>query len=408
MSMTNASATGDVSRIATTQSQDALAGGGSPYQAITITRSYEGVVRQIAASIRNGQIGNGGRLPTERELSAAFGVSRGVIREAIKVLGALGLVEARQGSGIYVLNTVPTVTRAFTLSVSPDAESVVQLFEFRRTLESDSARLASLRRSEAERVAIEAAAEATAQALESNDWSAFGIADNEFHAAIARASGNPFFEVAVATARQMQQDVVPLIGDRAGSMRSAVVHHREIARAIGAQAPEAAARAMTDHIALHRQRRGHGEPARRCRRPGRGRHERASVDPKRAGLRADTGQADLFEQSDLLGDRGEILGVSAADSEPDSGGGGRGLSGHQRRPAQLPRIPAQPAGAGHALDRARALRDMLDRPDVRIAMKNTLIWVTFGALSQFILGMITALALHRSLQRLRASLRCWC
>ncbi len=76
-------------------------------------------MRQIAASIRNGQIGNGGRLPTERELSAAFRVSRGVIREAIKVLGALGLVEARQGSGIYVLNTVPTVTRAFTLSVSP-------------------------------------------------------------------------------------------------------------------------------------------------------------------------------------------------------------------------------------------------------------------------------------------------
>jgi DNA-binding FadR family transcriptional regulator len=248
MSTTNASKTGAASRSLTSQAAEG-APAGSTYQAITITRSYEGVVRQIAASIRNGQIGNGGRLPTERELSAAFGVSRGVIREAIKVLGALGLVEARQGSGIYVLNTVPTVTRAFTLSVSPDAESVVQLFEFRRTLESDSARLASLRRSEAERVAIEAAAEATAQALESNDWPAFGVADNEFHAAIARASGNPFFEVAVATARQMQQDVVPLIGDRTGSMRSAVVHHREIARAIGAREPEAAARAMTDHIA---------------------------------------------------------------------------------------------------------------------------------------------------------------
>ncbi len=247
MSTTNASKTGEASRLVATQTLEG-APAGSTYQAITITRSYEGVVRQIAASIRDGQIGNGGRLPTERELSAAFRVSRGVIREAIKVLGALGLVEARQGSGIYVLNTVPTVTRAFTLSVSPDAESIEQLFEFRRTLESDSARLASVRRSEAERVAIESAAEATAQALESNNWVAFGVADNDFHAAIARASGNPFFEVAVATARQMQQDVVPLIGDRAGSMRSAVTHHREIAKAIGARNPEAAAHAMAEHI----------------------------------------------------------------------------------------------------------------------------------------------------------------
>jgi GntR family transcriptional regulator, transcriptional repressor for pyruvate dehydrogenase complex len=206
------------------------------------------VVRQIAASIRNGQIGSGGRLPTERELSAAFGVSRGVIREAIKVLGALGLVEARQGSGIYVLNTIPTVTRAFTLSVSPDAESVERLFEFRRTLEADAAGYAALRRTDEDATAIEAAAEATALALETASWSDFGVADNAFHAAIARASGNPFFEVAVATARQMQQDVVPLIGDRAGSMRQAVAHHHAIARAISTGDAGEAARAMTEHI----------------------------------------------------------------------------------------------------------------------------------------------------------------
>jgi GntR family transcriptional repressor for pyruvate dehydrogenase complex len=249
MSMTNASTTfGAVRRSEVAHPRDDSARGRSPYQAITVTRSYEGVVRQIAESIRNGQISSGERLPTERELSSTFGVSRGVIREAIKVLGALGLVEARQGSGIYVRNDVPTVTRAFTLSVSPDAESIERLFEFRRTLEVETARLAALRRSDDELAAIAAAAEATARALDSGDWGEFGVADNAFHAAVARASGNPYLEVAVATAREMQQGVVSLISDRAGSVTSAVVHHHAIVEAISTRQPDAAGRAMADHI----------------------------------------------------------------------------------------------------------------------------------------------------------------
>jgi GntR family transcriptional repressor for pyruvate dehydrogenase complex len=249
MSTTNAkSSPGAVSRAQSPPPVESGSAERSPYQAITISRSYEGVVRQIAALIRTGELRSGERLPTERELGSAFGVSRGVVREAIKVLGALGLVEARQGSGIYVLSDIPTVTRAFTLSVSPDTESVERLFEFRRTLEVESAALAARRRTDVQLVEIVAASEATARAVEAGELDAFGAYDNVFHAAVARASGNPYFEVAVATARQMQQDVVPLISDRIGSVRSAILHHRAIAEAIGAQDPDAAARAMTEHI----------------------------------------------------------------------------------------------------------------------------------------------------------------
>src|SRR5215211_2686799 len=250
MSMANAgTAFGAVRRSEAAHPGDDAASGRSPYQAITVTRSYEGVVRQIAESIRSGQISSGERLPTERELSFAFGVSRGVVREAIKVLGALGLVEARQGSGIYVRNNIPTVTRAFTLSVSPDVESIERLFEFRRTLEVETARLAALRRSKDELAAIATAADGTARALDSGDWGEFGVADNAFHGEVARASGNPYLEVAVATAREMQQGVVSLISDRAGSVSTAVVHHHAIVEAISTRQPDAAGRAMADHIA---------------------------------------------------------------------------------------------------------------------------------------------------------------
>lgn len=249
MSTTNAKSNpGAVSRAEPPPPGESGSAERSPYQAITISRSYEGVVRQISALIRTGELRSGERLPTERELGSAFGVSRGVVREAIKVLGALGLVEARQGSGIYVLSDIPTVTRAFTLSVTPSAQSIERLFEFRRTLETESARLAALRRSEQELQTIAIAAEASALAVDSGDWVAFGVADDAFHAAVASASGDPYLQVAVATAREMQQQVVPLVSDRAGSMKSAVAHHRAIAAAIAAHQPAIAGLAMAEHI----------------------------------------------------------------------------------------------------------------------------------------------------------------
>lgn len=221
----------------------------APFRAITTTRSYEGVVQQIEAAVHTGQLKRGQRLPTERELSATFDVSRGVVREAIKVLGAMGLVEARQGSGLYVQNdTIPTVTKAFTLSVSPDAESIDRLFEFRRSLESEAAHYAALRRSERHLIAMSGAIDMIAQASNPFDWEGFGHADTTFHAAVASASGNPYLEVAIATAREMQRDVVNLVADRAGSIRSALSHHRSILEAIKAQDTDEASRRMADHI----------------------------------------------------------------------------------------------------------------------------------------------------------------
>ena len=74
------------------------------FSAVTVVRPYEQIVRQIQEAIRDNALSEGDRLPTERELAETFGVSRSVVREAIKVLSAQGLVESRQGSGLYVRN----------------------------------------------------------------------------------------------------------------------------------------------------------------------------------------------------------------------------------------------------------------------------------------------------------------
>jgi len=220
------------------------------FNSVTVVRPYEQIVTQIQTAIRDGQFARGARLPTERELSETFGVSRSVVREAVKVLGAMGLVVSRQGSGLYVRNeTIQTVSRAFILSVSPDAESVDRLFEFRQGLESDAARLAAGRRSSDHLDELRAVVELGDTAVEPQDWPLFGDADSRFHETIAGASGNPYLRVAIVTARDMQRDVVSLFADHPGSMREAVIHHRTIMDAIAAHDAEGAAARMGIHIA---------------------------------------------------------------------------------------------------------------------------------------------------------------
>jgi len=219
------------------------------FNSVTVVRPYEQIVKQIQQAIREGKLPRGSKLPTERELSETFGVSRSVVREAIKVLDAIGLVESRQGSGIYVrLDPIPTVTRAFILSVSPDAESVDRLFEFRQGLEMEAARLAAGRRTDIHLDAMQAALDLIDLSTEPLDWDRFGDSDIQFHERVAEASGNPYLQVAIATAREMQRDIVSLFAEEVGSMREAVSHHRAIAEAIRARDGARAATAMGEHI----------------------------------------------------------------------------------------------------------------------------------------------------------------
>lgn len=221
------------------------------FSAVTVVRPYEQIVRQIQAAIRDNALNEGDRLPTERELAETFGVSRSVVREAIKVLSAQGLVEARQGSGLYVRNRpIESVTRAIVLSVSPDLDSVENLFEFRRLLEVDAARLAATRALPEQIAALD---EIIAQYRPSDDgqpnWENFAAVDDSIHATIALASRNPYLQVMVASVRAMGSAVASLIVGDPGSIDEAMRHHRAIIDAIIARDPDRAGDAMAHHVA---------------------------------------------------------------------------------------------------------------------------------------------------------------
>lgn len=106
------------------------------YQPITTARAYEAVVSQIEQTIAINQFKVGDQLPSERDLAEKFGVSRVVIREAIRTLEARGVIEVRHGSGTYVKGMPgDTLARSLTLLLDLKETSLLDLYVVRQALE---------------------------------------------------------------------------------------------------------------------------------------------------------------------------------------------------------------------------------------------------------------------------------
>ena len=99
---------------------------------------YQQIARTIAASIEDGRYAPGDRLPSERELADDFGVSRPTIRDAMIALEFQGLVEARQGSGVYV-----KAARQIAEDAAERDVSALELAEARRLFEGEACALAA-------------------------------------------------------------------------------------------------------------------------------------------------------------------------------------------------------------------------------------------------------------------------
>lgn len=133
----------------------------------------------------------GDRLPSESALTREYSVSRTVVREAIAILRADGLVEARKGAGVFAVEAKPAKEVPFNDLAVGRISSVIELLELRTVFEVESAGLAASRRSA---VQVEAIVDAHRRV---SDCLAAGLptrdADFEFHLAIAQATQNRRF-----------------------------------------------------------------------------------------------------------------------------------------------------------------------------------------------------------------------
>jgi DNA-binding FadR family transcriptional regulator len=219
----------------------------SPYRP-----GYEVVAERILELIAETGLRPGDRMPTEKELAARLETSRGMVREAVKILSAIGRVRAHRGRGLYVADDDGMLgsARWGGFFLPTDLDHVYMLFEFRRIQETAASRLAATNATPAELHAIEAAAELCEQGYVTGEVALFDRGDDDFHLAVATASHNQFLVASVREARRLQRQssTIGLHGTVGGHAEEAVEEHAAIHRAIRDGKPDVAAAAAAVHL----------------------------------------------------------------------------------------------------------------------------------------------------------------
>jgi len=218
----------------------------------------ERVVATIREQILSGDFQPGQKLPTEGQMTETFGVSRTVVREAIARLGADGLVETRQGAGVFVRDRPAMAFSSIAFELGSKISHALNVLEVRMGLEIESAGLAALRRSAAQDAAIHEAFYEFDRLLKMRE--ATGRTDFDFHRAIAAATNNPFYvEVLDALGmRAIPCDITSPWGTDSVLTREyqegLQEEHRAIMRAVSARDAEAARQAMRRHLTASQER----------------------------------------------------------------------------------------------------------------------------------------------------------
>lgn len=204
----------------------------------------EKLVQRLGNLVLRGVLSPGERLPTERDLAKMLGVSRSSLRQALKALQVMGVLEILQGSGNYLTRDATEILSAPPQVLVPlRGLSQAELFEVRRAMEAESAATAARRATQEDLDRIRSAYEGMAA---STDKFMFGKHDLAFHQAIATASGNRFFLWFLALANNfLYQAMLRRPGlDLERSRRE----HERILLAIEARDPEAARQEMLQHV----------------------------------------------------------------------------------------------------------------------------------------------------------------
>ena len=162
-------------------------------KAIRKTRIYEEVVSQVHEMVREGQLKAGDQLPSERELSDTFKVSRTSVREALRALEAQGLVVSRTGAGTFVADLpIESLIAPLAAMLIEEKDALADVFEMRKLIEPHIASLAAERATKADIERMKKILDKQKEAVTRGET---GVdADAELHFAIGRATQNQALE----------------------------------------------------------------------------------------------------------------------------------------------------------------------------------------------------------------------
>lgn len=220
----------------------------SPFQNVEKNALAEDIVAQVLALIREKQLRPGDKLPPERELALTMHVSRPSLREALRTLSIMRVLDLRHGSGAYITALEPAkLVEHLGFVFALDDSTYLQLFEARKVIEPAICRLAAQRITEAELAQLDACLARSRQGL-ANNHKLYFQADLDLHELIATASGNLLLQRfmlsihGLGRASRERTSVLP------GVVEQTIQDHQAIIQALKLHQPDAAYSAMLTHL----------------------------------------------------------------------------------------------------------------------------------------------------------------
>lgn len=220
-----------------------------------ITQLVNQLTLYFADEIMAGRLKRGDQIATDRELAAHFGVGRSQIRDALKVIGVLGMIDIRMGQGMYLVGQESqffSVPLAWSLFL--DGNQIEEILVIRDIMELKSAELAAGCTEEASLAKLTSVYHRMYRSYKGQDLGAALELDMEFHSCIAECSGNKIIYSMLQTIRNLMHRVsgTGLVDDV--QLHDVFSEHRRIYGAIISQNRELAVEMMKEHLENSRER----------------------------------------------------------------------------------------------------------------------------------------------------------
>jgi GntR family transcriptional repressor for pyruvate dehydrogenase complex len=214
---------------------------------VTRTTLTADIYRKLVSHIIRGVWRPGDRIPAERQLGQSLGVGRASLREALKALEIMGMIETRLGDGTYVCQRSEFLSRPLLWAITSSSETEVhELVEARKLIETELAGLAAERATADDLKQIGAHLDRMERSV--NVTSEFLQADIEFHLAVGQAAHNNILMNALHLIRNLLQEWIGSTLQAEGIAQRALEHHKAIFVAVAKKNGPAARAAMAAHL----------------------------------------------------------------------------------------------------------------------------------------------------------------
>ena len=205
------------------------------------------VARKVLEYALSGEVRPGSKIPSERELAQSLGVGRSVVREALKSLGLLGIIEVRHGDGTYLRSAQSQLLpKVIEWGLLLGEQRIIDLVEARQLLEAVIARLAGERRDEEDLRELRSRLDEMRRAM--GDPMRFTEADVAFHLAVARAGKNSVLSGMLSNIQSLLQVWIRRVMEAASEYDTSFSEHVPIFEAIEREDGEGAEAAMRAHV----------------------------------------------------------------------------------------------------------------------------------------------------------------